>query len=156
MRILHLLSQRELTGAETYALMLCRYQSRAGHDCMIVSDRLNIACEFPFRAMPLDDRRYRQRIKNIFALTRLVRRERIDMLHAHSRAASWIANAVARLTNTPYVSTVHGRQGLHFTSRHFSVYGQRVIAVCPWLAEHLVRELHLCARRVRVIPNGFE
>ncbi len=156
MRILHLLSQRELTGAETYALALCRHQSRAGHECMIVSDRLNTACEFPFRAMPLDNRRYLQRIKNIIALTRLVKSERIEMLHAHSRAASWAANVVAHLTDTPYVSTVHGRQSLHFTSRHFNVYGQRVIAICPWLAEHLVRELHLSAYRVRMIPNVFD
>lgn len=156
MRILHLLSQRELTGAEVYALALIRQQVQAGHECIIVSGRLNVACEFPFHAVPLDNRRYRQRIKNIVAVIRLVRSEHIEMLHAHSRAASWIANIVSRWTATPYVSTIHGRQSLHFTSRHFNVYGQRIIAICPWLAEHLVDELHLPAYRVRMIPNGFD
>ena len=156
MRILHLLSQRELTGAEVYALTLARHQARNGHECRFASDRLNVACEFPFHPVPLDNRRYRSRLRNILTVRKLVLEKRIDMLHAHSRAASWIANIVSRLTGVPYVSTVHGRQSLHFTSRHFNVYGQRVIAVCPWLETHLTAELGLPLHRVRMIPNGID
>ncbi len=76
-------------------------------------------------------------------------------MHAHSRAASWIANAVHRLTGTAYVSTVHGRQSVHFTSRNFNVYGQRIITVCPHLLEHLAEDLKLPGRRLRCIPNGI-
>ena len=156
MRILHLLSQRELTGAEVYALALARHQARNGHECLFASDRLNVACEFPFQPIPLDNRRYLNRLRNIRAIRKLVLDERVDMLHAHSRAASWIANVVSRLTGVSYVSTVHGRQSLHFTSRHFNVYGQRIIAICPWLETHLTSELGLPIHRVRMIPNGID
>jgi hypothetical protein len=156
MRILHLLSQRELTGAEVYALALARHQTRNGHECLIASDRLNVPCEFPFYAITLDNRRYLNRLRNIRAVRKLVLEERIEMLHAHSRAASWIANIVSRLTGVPYVSTVHGRQSLHFTSRHFNVYGQRIIAICPWLETHLTSELRLPFHRVRMIPNAID
>lgn len=156
MRILHVLSQRELTGAEVYALSLARYQARHGHTCLFVSGRLNAPCEFPLLKIPIDKRGYLDRVRNILALRRVVRRGRIDILHAHSRAASWIANVVSRLTGVPYVSTVHGRQSLHFTSRHFNVYGQRVIAVCPWLQTHLTTELGLPDHRVRMIPNAVD
>lgn len=155
MRILHLLSQKELTGAEMYALSLAHHQTRAGHECRFVSDRLNVACEFPFTALPLGDRRWLRRLKNIIVLDRLVRAEHIDIMHAHSRASSWIANVVSRHTGVAFVSTVHGRQSIHFTSRHFNVYGQRIIVICPWLADHLANDLHLESSRIRIIPNGI-
>lgn len=156
MRVLHLLSQRELTGAEVYALALARHQARKGHACFFASDRLNVDCEFPFHPVPLDDRSYLNRLRNIGKLRSLVREERIELMHAHSRAASWVANVVSRLTGVAYVSTVHGRQSVHFTSRHFNVYGQRVIAICPWLEGHLTRELGLPSHRVRMIPNAID
>lgn len=155
MRILHLLSQRELTGAETYALTLARHHASAGHSCIVASDRLNVGCEFPFYAIPLGNRRWHRRAINILAVARLIRREKIDLIHAHSRAASWIANAATAFTGCAYVSTVHGRQSVHVTSRHFNVYGQRIIAVCPHLVEHLTDELNIARERVRYIPNGI-
>lgn len=154
MRVLHLLSQRELTGAEVYALALAARHAQAGHHCIVASDRLNVRCDLPFHAVPLGDRRWHRRVSNIAAIRRLVREERIDVMHAHSRAASWIANAVSRLTGTAYVSTVHGRQSVHFTSRKFNVYGQYVITICPHLTEHLAEELQLPKQRLRCIPNG--
>lgn len=156
MHILHLLSQRELTGAEVYALTLARHQVRAGHRCMVVSDRLNVACDLPFLALPIGDRRLRTRFSNVLELRRLVRSAGVDLIHAHSRAASWVASLVTRLTGVAYVSTVHGRQSLHFTSRHLNVYGRHVIAVCPFLAEHLVADLRLPPAAVRYIPNALE
>ena len=150
-----MLSQRELTGAETYTLALAARQREAGHHCVIVSDRINIRHEFPFYPVPLGERGWLRRLSNILLIRRLVRKERIDVMHAHSRAASWIANAVASVTGTAYISTVHGRQSVHFTSRRFNVYGQRVIAICPHLAQHLAEELNLPVERLRCIPNGI-
>lgn len=155
MRILHLLSQRELTGAETYALALALRQREAGHYCVIASDRINVEHDFPFHPAPLGDRHWPRRLSNILLIRRLVLRERIDLMHAHSRAASWIANAVASVTGTAYVSTIHGRQSVHLTSQRFNVYGQYVITVCPHLVQHLTGELNLPGERLRSIPNGI-
>ncbi len=156
MKILHLLSQTQLTGAEVYALALCRYQLAHGHSCLIVSDRLHRSTPAPHITLPIDDRRWRQRWQNINRLTALVRDEQVDLIHAHSRAASWIANRVQHRVRVGYVSTVHGRQSVHFTSRHFNTYGHHVLVVCADLAEQLVTELDMPAEYVRVVPNGLD
>ena len=103
MKILHLLSQTQLTGAEVYALALCRYQLAHGHSCLIVSARLHRSTPAPHITLPIDDRRWRQRWQNINRLTALVRDEQVDLIHAHSRAASWIAITVAAACRRPGV-----------------------------------------------------
>ena len=153
MKILHVLSQFEVTGAEAYAAALIDEQVRAGHSAIVLSDTLTVPVKAIYVPMPIGKRSYRQRLKNIAAIVRIVREQSIDIIHAHSRAASWVSLIASRLTHTPLVSTVHGRQHLHASSRAFSVYGKDVIAVAPALKEHLVSDLGLKPENVTVIPN---
>jgi peptidoglycan/xylan/chitin deacetylase (PgdA/CDA1 family)/glycosyltransferase involved in cell wall biosynthesis len=153
MKILHVLSQFEVTGAEAYAAALIDEQVRAGHSAIVISDTLTLPVNAIYIPMPIGRRSYPQRLKNIVAIVRLVREESIDIIHAHSRAASWVSLVACRLTHTPLVSTVHGRQHIHASSKAFSVYGKDVVAVSPALKEHLVRDLGLRTEDVSVIPN---
>lgn len=156
MRILHLLSQTHLTGPEVYVAALVRRQARDGHRCFIVSDTLSVAVQARYMAMPLHDRRWPNRARNVTRLVRLVREEHIDLIHAHSRAASWLANVVARLTRVAYVSTVHGRQHIHASSRRFNVYGRHIIVVCEELAGHLRHDLNIKNAVIHVVRNPIE
>jgi peptidoglycan/xylan/chitin deacetylase (PgdA/CDA1 family)/glycosyltransferase involved in cell wall biosynthesis len=153
MRILHILSQFEVTGAEAYAAALIEEQVREGHSAIVVSDTFTLPVNARYIPMPIGKRSYAQRLKNIAAIVRLIREQPIDIIHAHSRAASWVSLIACRLTHTPLVSTVHGRQHIHASSKAFSVYGRDIIAVSPALKEHLVGELSLKTEHVTVIPN---
>jgi peptidoglycan/xylan/chitin deacetylase (PgdA/CDA1 family)/glycosyltransferase involved in cell wall biosynthesis len=153
MKILHVLSQFEVTGAEAYAAALIDEQVRAGHSAIVVSDTLTLPVNARYIPMPIGKRSYPQRLKNITAVVRLIREQSIDIIHAHSRAASWISLIASRLTHTPLVSTVHGRQHIHASSKAFSVYGNDVVAVSPALKEHLIDDLGLKAEQVTVLPN---
>ena len=156
MNILHVLSQFEVTGAEVYAVTLAHAQLRRGHRPIIVSDTLSTPTEIPYIQVPVGRRSYPQRLKNISEISRLIERNNIHVVHAHSRAASWVSYFATRLTGTAFVSTVHGRQHLHFSSKSFSVYGRHLIAVSESLKEHLVRELGLQSSDIVVVPNGLE
>ena len=156
MRILHLMSQTHLTGPEVYVAALVRRQQRDGHECLIVSDTLSVAAPARYLSMPIHNRRWPNRLRNVVRLIRLVRRERIDLVHAHSRAASWLANIVARVTGVAYVSTVHGRQFAHASSRRFNVYGRQIIVVCEELAVHLRHDLNIHDADIHVIRNPIE
>ena len=156
MRILHLLSQTHLTGAEVYAAQLCQEQLRQGDQCWIVSDTLSV--EVPgadYIPMAIDNRRYLNRLRNIIKLVRLCKQHRIELIHAHSRAASWVANLVSRWAAIGYVSTVHGRQKVHKSSSGWNIYGRNIIAVCDHIAEHLNQELNIPASTIRVVRNGL-
>jgi len=153
MKILHVLSQFEVTGAEAYAAALIDEQVRAGHSAIVVSDTFTLPVKALYIPLPIGNRSYPQRLKNIAAVVRLVREQSIDIIHAHSRAASWVSLIASRLTHTPLVSTVHGRQHVHASSKAFSVYGNDVVAVSPALKEHLTGDLGLKPEQVTVLPN---
>ena len=143
MKILHLLSQTHLTGAEVYAVDLCKYQMKEGHECFIISDTLSVKSGAKYIPMSIHNRKYINRIRNILALIKFCKTQRIDLIHAHSRAGSWLVNIVRFFVNIAYVSTIHGRQSVHFSSKRKNVYGQRIIAVCEHLKDHISDELNI-------------
>lgn len=157
MRILHLLSQTHLTGAEVYAAELCLEQLSQGDQCWILSDTLTVKIPGAvYTPMPLHNRKYFNRLRNIIGVVRFCRQHRIDVIHAHSRAASWVANIAAKRAQVGYVSTVHGRQKVHKSSRSWNIYGRVILAVCDHLADHLNRELNIPASYIRVVRNGLK
>jgi glycosyltransferase involved in cell wall biosynthesis len=154
--ILHVLSQHEVTGAETYAAALIARQARDGHRVVVVSDTLRTPVAAEYVPMPIGRRGYAQRLRNVAALRRLIRSRRIDVVHAHSRAASWVAFVATRAAPAPLVSTLHILQTPHLSARSVSVYGEEVIAVSATVAENALRDLRLPAEHVHLLPNGVD
>lgn len=155
MRILHVLSQHEITGAEVYAVHLALQQRKTGHDVMLVTDTLTYTYDGEVIYAPISKRTYPQRARNIRLLIKLIRARGIQLVNAHSRAASWVCFVACKITGTPFVSTVHGLQHLHTSSKNFNIYGTSVIAVTERLREHLARDLRIPIECIAHIPNGF-
>jgi len=154
--ILHVLSQYEVTGAETYAATLIARQAREGHRVTVVSDTLSTPVDAEFVAMPIGKRDYPQRLRNIVALRRLIRLRRIGLVHAHSRAASWVAFFATRLSPVPLVSSLHILQSPHLSARLFSVYGEQIVSVSRNVRAHAVRVLGLPEGRMHLVRNGVD
>ncbi|HVO35312.1 MAG TPA: polysaccharide deacetylase family protein, partial [Gemmatimonadales bacterium] len=156
MNILHVLSQHEVTGAETYAAALIAQQARDGHRVAVVSDTFSTPVAAEYLPMPIGKRDYPQRLRNVLALRRLILGRGIHVVHAHSRAASWVAFFATRRTPAALVSTLHAIQPAHRSARAFSVYGSQMIAVSHSVEENAVRDLGLPGSRVHVVPNGVD
>ena len=155
MNILHVLSQFEVTGAEVYATTLASAQRNHGHAVTLISDTLHFPYEGNVIPQSIGKRSYTQRLRNITFLIRLIRENNIHIVHGHSRAASWVCNVASLFTGIPFVSTIHGRQHVHLSSKAWSIYGKNIIAVSETLREHLIHELHLNPKHISTIPNGF-
>lgn len=156
MKILHILSQVVVTGAEVYAAALADEQLRHGHQAWILSDTFRTPTQAPHITAPIADRSYLQRGLNIALIRKLVRQHGIEVVHAHSRAASWVAYLALKGLKIPLISTIHGRQHLHLSTKLYDIYGRRVIAVCPNLEHHLRHEVHIQPHKITMIPNGFD
>ncbi|HXY20469.1 MAG TPA: glycosyltransferase [Gemmatimonadales bacterium] len=156
MHILHVLSQHEVTGAETYAATLIAEQAREGHRVTIVSDTLNTAVDADYLPMDIGRRDYPQRVRNVFALRRLIRSRGIDLVHAHSRAASWVAFFATRLSRIPLVSSLHILQSPHLSARLFSVYGEEMVSVSRNVRAHALQVLGLPEERMHLVRNGVD
>jgi len=143
MNILHLLSQTHLTGAEVYAADLCKYQMQQGHQCFIISDTLFVKSSAQYLPMTIHNRSYLNRFRNIKAIIKFCKIHQINLIHTHSRAGSWLVNIVRLFVDVAYISTIHGRQSVHFSSKSKNVYGRRIIVVCEHLKRHVKDELHI-------------
>ncbi|MBI2429725.1 MAG: glycosyltransferase [Ignavibacteriales bacterium] len=156
MNILQVLSQFEVTGAETFAATLADTQIANGHTVFILSDNFFTPTNATVVLHPIGKRDVAQRIRNVTFLKQFIRERKIDVVHAHSRASSWVSYFATRSGNVPLVSSIHYRQHLHFSSKLFSVYGEKRVAVCKSIYTHLNRELKYPLEKLALIHNGID
>ena len=107
MEILHLLSQNHLTGAEVYAVTLGQEQKRLGHDVHQISNDFFYPTSLFQTRMSVETKSRFRFFLNVLRLRKYLRRNNIDIVHAHSRAASKLAFWATFGTGIAYVSTVH-------------------------------------------------
>lgn len=98
--------------------------------------------------------------RNAERLAQLIRRERIDIIHARSRAPAWSALGAARRTGCRFVTTFHNAYGAEswLKRRYNSVMaqGERVIAISRFVGEHAMTVYGVPAERLRVIERGVD
>lgn len=157
MKIIHILSQIELTGAEVYALELAHEQIKMGHDVQIISDLLHRPFHGVFHSWPIHQSRGIHRFKLIKNLRNKILNEKIDIVHTHSRAGLRIAHwALRNQKHTALVSTIHGRQHLSFSKKIFDIYADKNIAICENIYDHLRSDLNISPNRLCLIRNLFQ
>jgi glycosyltransferase involved in cell wall biosynthesis len=156
MNILQVLSQYEVTGAETFAATLSDVLIEQGHAVTIISDTFRTPTKAEIVIHPVGKRDVLQRYVNVKFLKGFIRDRKIDVVHAHSRAASWICFFATRGGSVPLVSSIHYRQHMHFSSKLFSVYGEKRVAVCRSIYEHLRREMNYPVDTLALVHNGID
>ena len=97
---------------------------------------------------------------NVYRLVRLIREEKVDLVHARSRAPAWVALGAARLTNTPFVTTYHGSYAgqsvLKVLYNSVMARGDAVIANSQFTADRILRMHPFAADRIHVIHRGTD
>lgn len=156
MKILHVLSQTHLTGAESYAHTLALNQTRMGHEVQIISDRWHSGSEVRVESWPVHDLRGLNKFKQIFRLRRKIRAENIDLIHTHSRAALRLANPARFGLPVALVSTVHGQQHFSWSKRLWANYGEKIIAISESIKNHLVQDFCFDAKKISILRNPIE
>lgn len=98
--------------------------------------------------------------RNARALVEIIRANRIDIVHARSRAPAWSAWWAAQATRRRFITTFHNAYpaDLPLKHRYNSVMarGERVIAISRFVGEHAVDEYGVGPDRLRVIPRGVD
>ncbi len=167
MNILHILSSTFFAGSVAYALALTEKQLAENHNVILISDTENLGNNLSENnlkdslkaisyGLPVSKRDHIQRFKNIRFIRKIIKNHQIDIIHAHSRAASWLSYFSVIDKKIPLISTIHGRQHLHASTSLFDIYGDKIIAICPNLKEHLIKEVKMKPQKIIVLPNGFD
>lgn len=168
MRIAHLLLGGEVRGGELVALALARAARARGDDVLFLAPSRGpfdaLAAEEGFRVAHADVSRT-FRLGGAVALARLLRRERLDVLHTHTAIAANVLSRVAgRLAGTHVVSHVHIENYLPPNPARAALVrsldnvtarlADRVIAVSQSTRDALVAQGYP-PRLIEVVPNGI-
>lgn len=155
MHILHLLSQNHLTGAEVYAAQLILeqkenpknkvYQVSNGFFLKTKADQ-----QWP---LAVETKSKFQFWKNVFLLRSFIRKNRIHVIHTHSRAAAKLAYWARIGLKVGLVSSVHGRQHYSLSKKLWNHYGDFIIPVCENIQKHLIQDFQYNPKRLTVIHN---
>lgn len=110
--------------------------------------------------MPVDRKTLRHMWRNTGRLARLIRREKVDIIHARSRAPAWSARAAARRADIPFVTTFHGVYNfsgpLKKAWNSIMTAGDRVIAISEFVAQHIRDHYRTAPERIEVIHRGVD
>jgi glycosyltransferase involved in cell wall biosynthesis len=98
--------------------------------------------------------------RNAAALVEIIRRHKIDIVHARSRAPAWSAWSAARTTRRRFVTTFHNAYGTELPLKRWynsvMARGERVIAISEFVGEYAASVYGVGPERLRVIPRGVD
>ena len=152
-RILHLLSQNHLTGAEVYAATLALEQKAMGYSVFQISNGFFYPTDAVKTELEVETKSKVQFLKNVFWMRSYLQKNEIAVLHSHSRASAKLAYWATVFTPVAFVSTVHGEQHASLSKQLFNQYGQFLIAVCENIQNHLQADFGYRAEQLKVIRN---
>lgn len=97
---------------------------------------------------------------NAARLIDLIRREKVSLVHARSRAPAFSALWAAHATKTPFVATYHGvynaRSNLKRWYNAVMTKGDLVIANSEYTRQHVIQEHGIPPEKVVAIPRGVD
>jgi glycosyltransferase involved in cell wall biosynthesis len=110
--------------------------------------------------LPADTKNPFTALANAFRIARIVRRRRVEIIHARSRAPAWSALLAARLSGAAFVTTFHGIYNARTPLKRFynsvMARGDVVIANSEYTREHILGHYDAPPRRVVTIPRGVD
>lgn len=110
--------------------------------------------------MPAQSKNPLVMLGNAARLIDLIRREKVSLVHARSRAPAFSALWAAHATKTPFVATYHGvynaRSSLKRWYNAVMTKGDLVIANSEYTRQHVITEHGVPPNRVVAIPRGVD
>lgn len=163
MRILHLTTHLNRGGISKYILSVGSAFSKKGHEIFVVSSGGEMEQEFSSEGLGLKTLAIRTKSelspKIYWALPELIRwikKERIEILHAHTRVTQVMASWIQWLTGMPFITTVHGFYKRRLGRRILPAWGERAVAISEPVGNHLRETFRFPLERIRVIYNGID
>lgn len=164
--ILQIIPRLDTGGAERSAVEIAQAVVRAGGRALVLaepggrlaSDAAVAGAEvLPFPAAAKNPLRM---LANARAMVRLIAEERVDLVHARSRAPAWSALLAARRAGVPFVTTYHGAYGetnaLKRLYNSVMARGDVVIANSRFTADLIAQRYGTPRERLEVIHRGID
>lgn len=167
--ILQVLPSLVSGGVETGTIDIARALKDHGHRAIVASSGGPMALQLAelgvkHITLPVQSKNPYIMWKNAFRLKKIIRSERVTIVHARSRAPAWSCLWAAKMTHIPFVTTFHGtyghQNGLKRWYNSIMIRSDITIAVSAFIAQHIKDVYaHTCSRlkpTIQVIHRGID
>lgn len=163
MKILHLTTHLNIGGISRYVASLSKVLRDRGHTVFVASsggEQEEALSKNGIRHIYMDIRTKSELspkvIKSFFFLNSFLKKEKIDLIHAHTRVTQVLSALISRHQKMPYVTTCHGYFKKRFGRRIFGCWGRKVVAISEGVKAQLVRDFEVEEDRIALIRTGIE
>lgn len=111
--------------------------------------------------LPLKSKNPLTIIRNAYRLRDIIKEQKVDIVHARSRAPAWSAYLATR--NAPhchYITTFHGIYGLDNNLKRcynsVMTKGDRVISISEFVTQHIHDHYHVETDKLRLVHRGVD
>ena len=162
-RVLHLTTHLNIGGITSYIKLLTKEMQKRDYEFYVGSS--GGTQEVVLRAQGVHCVHLNIRTKNevspkvflsIWPLIKFIEREKIDLIHAHTRVTQMLSWWVKRFTGIPYVSTCHGFYKRRLGRRLIPGWGDHVIAISNPVEDSLIKDFRVLPHQTTTIFNAID
>ena len=96
---------------------------------------------------------------NVYKLSRIIKKYKINIIHARSRAPAWSAYFAAKKMGIPFVTTFHGTYSIQNKLKKkynsIMVKSDRVIAISKFINNHILSNYNIDKDKIVTIHRGI-
>ena len=96
---------------------------------------------------------------NVYKLSKIIKKYKINIIHARSRAPAWSAYFAAKKMGIPFVTTFHGtysiQNNLKKKYNSIMIKSNRVIAISKFIKSHILSNYNIDKEKIVTIYRGI-
>ena len=96
---------------------------------------------------------------NAYKLSKIIKKYKINIIHARSRAPAWSAYFAAKKTGIPFVTTFHGtysiQNNLKKKYNNIMLKSNKVIAISEFIKDHILSNYNIDKEKIVTIYRGI-
>ena len=160
-KILMTLMGLEIGGAETHVVELSKELKKQGYDIIVASNggvyEKELA-EVGIRhyKVPMNQRNILKMIKSYFLLKKIIKKEKVDIVHSHARIPGFICGLLHRRMHFTFVTSAHWVFYTGMGLKYLTNWGQKVVAVSEDIRQYLMDNYHVRSENIFVTINGID
>jgi glycosyltransferase involved in cell wall biosynthesis len=162
MKVLYLTTHLNAGGITSYVFTLTKGLINLGHEVFIVSSGGGLEKEFKklgAEVIKLDIKTKSDVSPKLFfnfpRLQKIIKEKDIDIIHAQTRVTQVLATWLQKKTSAKCVSTCHGFFKPKWTRIKFPCWGDFVIAISDAVNLHLIKDLKVSDKKIKIIQSGI-
>lgn len=157
-RVLLTLPELNVGGVETHMIDLSRGLRERGYQPLVVSFGGHLVhhledAGIDHLKLPVHSKAPPVIFRMAARMRNIIRRNDIQMIHAHSRVPAWISYIATRGLSLPFITTAHSTYSVHIGSR-VMVWSEQMIAVSQYVRDHMINNFGASQDKTTTVHNG--